>query len=339
MTLSAGVETWSLKKPFAIARGVKTEAVTVVARVSDGRHVGRGEATPYARYGETPLAARDQIMACVGLVDGPDEAVGDPAARRARLAEKLSAGAARNALDCALWDLEAKRTGRRVADVAGLTPPASTTTAVTLSVGAPDAMAAAARDAVSSLRARLLKVKLGDGDVAEETARLRAVSAAAQDARLIVDANEGWELETLAALDPICVEVGALFVEQPIPAEQTASLDALSLQTPLCADEACHTSADLGSLKGRYQVVNIKLDKTGGLTEAIALRAAALAAGYDVMIGCMVAGSLAMAPAYLLTQGAIAVDLDGPLLLAHDHQPPIRYDGATMTSPPRELWG
>lgn len=339
MALTIAIEHWALKRPFKIARGEKTEAVTVTARVSDGAHVGQGEATPYARYGETPEAAADLAESMRGVVDGPDAAAGSPAQRRAALAGALPPGAARNAVDCALWDLEAKRADRRVAELAGLSPPSHVPTAMTLSLGAAEAMADAARAAVADLGARVLKAKLGAGDVAEERARLQAIRAAAPDARLIVDANEGWRPEVLAEMDAPCQDVGALFIEQPLPSDQDAALDGLSLKTPLCADESCHTAADLPALQGRYQVVNVKLDKTGGFTEALALRAAALDAGFDVMIGCMMAGSLAMAPAYLLTEGALAVDLDGPLWLAGDRPNAIRYDGATMFPPSPALWG
>ena len=335
MPLSVGIEHWELAAPFAIARGVKTEAVTVTVRISDGKHVGAGECTPYARYGETPEQVRAALWELHSQFSAEQMAAASPAVLRSQLAGALTAGAARNALDCALWDLEAKQTGRTVADLAGLTPPSEAVTAVTLGIDTAEAMAAAAKKA----NAPLLKVKLGAGDVAGETARLRAIRAAAPKAKLIIDANEGWTAESLTALDPICVEIGALFIEQPLPADADAVLTDLSLQTPLCADESCHTAKDLPRLKGRYQVVNVKLDKTGGLSGAIDLRAAALADGFEIMVGCMMAGSLAMAPAYLLTEGALAVDLDGPLWLKKDREPPIKFIGTRMFPPPRELWG
>lgn len=336
--VSVGVEHWPLAKPFAIARGVKTEAVTVVVRVSDGALVGLGEATPYARYGETVESVQAEIESVADLVSAPLDD-GSLAQRRAAVAARLKPGAALNAVDCALWDLEARRAGTPVSVLAGLSPPDSVITAVTISLDTPEAMAQAAQEAVTDLGATLLKAKLGSGDAAGEAERLEAIRAAAPDARLIVDANEGWTPELLATLDPVCASIGALFIEQPLPADQDAALDGLGLVTPLCADESCHTLDDLERLAGRFRVVNIKLDKTGGLTGAIALREAALAQGFDVMVGCMVAGSLAMAPAYLLTAGALAVDLDGPLLLANDRPDAILYEGARMFPPGAALWG
>lgn len=335
LALSVGVERWPLAKAFTISRGAKTDAVTVVARVSDGRHVGVGEATPYARYGETPEAVADAVEAQRGLL-GAAESL---AAERAVLVDRLPAGAARNALDCALWDLEAKQTGCRVADLAGLTPPPSVTTAVTLSIDTPQAMGEEAARLVSEKKASLIKAKLGAGTVEEEAERLRAIRAGAPKASLIIDANEGWSIDVLKALDPLMAEIDVLFVEQPLPSAEDSALGSLTLKTRLCADESCHTADDLDRLAGLYQVVNVKLDKTGGLTGGIALREEALARGFETMIGCMVAGSLAMAPAYLLTEGALAVDLDGPLLLAGDRQDAIRYDGVQMHAPSAALWG
>lgn len=342
MALSVGTERWPLERPFAIARGVKTEAVTLVVRVAepgaDGRiRVGMGEAVPYARNNEDPESAADAIEALRGWIDEP--AAGTPAERRQRLLSELPPGAARNAADCALWDLEAKLTGRSVADLAGLSAPRSVETAFTISLAAPEEMAEAARRAVEAGRGSLLKIKLGDGSAEQETARLRAVRKAAPKARAIVDANEGWSLETLQAMDPVCAEIGAVFIEQPLPADQDESLRGVALTTPLCADESCHGPADLERLKGLFSVVNLKLDKTGGLTEALALRAAAIDRGFGLMVGCMVAGSLAMAPAFLLCRDALAVDLDGPLLLAADRAAAIRYNGSTMFAPEPALWG
>ena len=342
MPLSVGVERWPLASPFAIARGVKTEAETLVVRLSERRSdgqivVGLGEAVPYPRYGETPEGSADAVEGLRGWVDDP--AQGAPADRRSRLLEALPPGAARNAVDCALWDLEAKLTGRTVAELADLSPPKSAQTAFTISLASADGMAEAAREAGKQGRGALLKVKLGAGTAEEEEARIRAVRAAAPKARLILDANEGWSAETLATLDPVCADVGALFIEQPLPAERDEELRGLVLATPLCADESCHEAADLDRLKGLYGVVNLKLDKSGGLTAALTVREAALRGGFGLMVGCMVAGSLAMAPAYLLTEGAEAVDLDGPLLLAADRNPAIRYKGSVMFPPERALWG
>jgi L-alanine-DL-glutamate epimerase-like enolase superfamily enzyme len=334
--MTIGIEHWPLAKPFTIARGVKTEATTIVARISDGANVGLGESTPYARYGETPQSVLECARAWLAIAR--DNAL-SPAQRRMRLSATMPSGAARNALDCALWDLEAKQTGRSVADLASLSPPEATSTAITLSLDTPDAMAAAARGAVRDLNARLLKAKLGAGDLETEKARLFGIREAAPEAALIVDANEGWSVDTLSAMDAPCTQVNALFIEQPLPAEQDEALDELSLKTKLCADESCHTLDDLSALKGRFSIVNIKLDKTGGLTGAIKLREAAYAQGFEIMVGCMVAGSLAMAPAYMITDGALAVDLDGPLLLKNDRADAIRFDGARMYAPVKALWG
>ncbi|MEM1420077.1 MAG: N-acetyl-D-Glu racemase DgcA [Neomegalonema sp.] len=323
LTVRARIERWPLAKPFKIARGVKTEAVTVVVEASDGAHTGRGECTPYARYGETPDGVLERIETM------------DPVRDRTELQQTLAPGAARNAVDCAIWDLEAKRTGKPVAELAGLSPPASAVTAYTLSLDTPEAMAKAAAEA----QRPVLKVKLGERDIDLEAARLRAIAKAAPAAKLIVDANEGWDAETLAAMDPVCSEIDALFIEQPLPASEDDVIKGMGLKTRICADESCHVIHDLEHLHGKYEVANIKLDKTGGLTAAIELRSAATAQGFEIMIGCMVAGSLAMAPAYLLSEGALAVDLDGPLLLAEDRQPGIRFDGATMSTPPQVLWG
>ena len=246
----------------------------------------------------------------------------------------LPPGAARNAVDCALWDLEAKLCGRPVWQLAGLPAPEPLVTAYTLGIDRPERMAEAAR----AVRDRpLLKIKLaGDGADLE---RVRAVRTAAPEARLVVDANEAWNLATYEALAPRLGELGVALLEQPFPAAEDGNLAALPHPVPVCADESCHVTADLERLRDRYDFVNIKLDKTGGLTEALALRQAARAAGFGVMVGCMVGTSLAMAPAFLVAQGADVVDLDGPLLLARDRESGIVYEGSRMLPPPASLWG
>jgi L-alanine-DL-glutamate epimerase-like enolase superfamily enzyme len=325
LLLTVQVERWPIAGTFTIARGSRTEAVVVVAQVSDGTSVGRGECTPYARYGETAegVAATIESMR-ERLAAGMD--------RRA-LQDALPAGAPRNALDCALWDLEAKRSGRRTYELAGLPAPRSLTTAYTISLGAPEAMAeAAARVAGRSL----LKVKLGaSGDVA----RIRAVRAAAPHAALIVDANEGWRAENLAENFAACAEAGVTLIEQPLPAADDDALADCARPILVCADESVHDRASLAALRGRYDAVNIKLDKTGGLTEALALAQDARGLGFEIMVGCMVATSLAMAPALLVAQGARVVDLDGPLLLAKDRPEGLRYDGSLVHPPEPALWG
>ena len=319
------LETWPLRGAFRISRGAKTEARTVVVEISDGPHRGRGEAVPYPRYDETPEGTRDEIEGARGDVEAGLDREG--------LQSALPPGAARNALDCALWDLEAKRTGRAAWTLAGLAAPQPCVTAVTLSLDTPARMgAAAARHAALPL----LKLKVtGEGDLA----RIRAVRENAPHARLIVDANEGWTPPMLDELLPAFAALGVEMVEQPLPAAEDAALEDRRLALPLCADESCHTRADLPRLKGRYPMINIKLDKAGGLTEALALAADAKDMGFRIMVGSMVGTSLAMAPAALLAGLAAYVDLDGPLLLARDRSPGLGYDGAIMAPPTPALWG
>ena len=318
-------ETWPLAQAFRISRGAKTEAHTVVAEIADGPHRGRGEAVPYPRYDETPEGTQAAIEGLRGAIEeGLD---------REGLQAALPAGAARNALDCALWDLEAKRAGRPAWALAGLEAPAPCITALTLSLDTPERMGrAAARHA----RRPLLKLKVTDEGDAD---RIRAVRANAPAARLIVDANEGWTAPMLDDLLPAFAALGVEMVEQPLPAADDAALEGRRLALPLCADESCHTRADLPRLKGRYPMINIKLDKTGGLTEALALAAEAEEMGFRIMVGSMVATSLAMAPAALLAGYADYVDLDGPLLLARDRTPGLSYEGALMAPPEPALWG
>ncbi|HYD67019.1 N-acetyl-D-Glu racemase DgcA [Azospirillum sp.] len=320
-------ESFPIRGAFRISRGAKTAAEVVVAEVQDGDRRGRGECVPYARYGESVdgVAAALEVMAdAVAAGLGRDE-----------LQRTMPAGAARNALDCALWDLEAKGAGVPAWRLAGLTQaPGPLTTCYTLSVDEPAAMAAAARDVVA--RHPLLKMKLtGEGDLE----RVRAVRAAAPAARLVVDANEGWTLGHLDRFAPEFAALGVELIEQPLPAGQDEALRGVRCPVPLGADESFHGLDSLERLKGLYQVVNVKLDKTGGLTEALAVKAAAEAAGFGLMVGCMVATSLAMAPAVLLAQGVSFVDLDGPLLLAEDRVPGLRYDGALVHPPEPDLWG
>ena len=287
-----------------IARGAKTEAMVVVVEITDGDAVGRGECVPYARYGETV----ENVMAAVAGARPTVEASLD----RRELQTLLPAGAARNAIDCALWDLEAKRSGVPAHRAAGLAALAPVTTAFTISVDTPDAMAEAARRAAAR---PLLKLKLaGAGDVA----RLEAVRRAAPEATLIVDANEAWDPDALEAMMAACAAAGVALVEQPLPAADDALLAHVAHPIPICADESVHDRHGLAALRDRYDAVNVKLDKTGGLTEGLAVVAEAEQLGFDIMVGCMVATSLAMAPALLLAQRARFVDLDGPLLLAAD---------------------
>ncbi len=318
-------DSWPLAKPFTISRGSKTVAEVVVAEISDGALRGRGEGVPYARYGET-------IDGVVAALAAMSEAVAG-GLDRAALQDAMAPGAARNALDVALWDLEAKQTGSSVWALAGIDEPKPVVTAYTLSVDTPERMGAAARE---EAHRPLLKLKLtGDGDLE----RVRAVRDGAPKAALIVDANEAWTLDHLRDYGPALAELGVALIEQPLPAGQDSALAELAHPVPICADESCHTSADLPALVGRYDYVNVKLDKTGGLTEGLRLLAAARAHGFRIMVGCMVGSSLAMAPAMLLAQGAEFVDLDAPLLLARDRQPGLRYEGSLVYPPKPNLWG
>jgi L-Ala-D/L-Glu epimerase len=325
LSLNARIERWPIAGRFTIARGAKTEAVVVVAELADGPAVGRGECVPYARYGETA----EGVLAAI-------EAMREPLARgldRAGLQGAMPPGAARNALDCALWDLEAKRSGTPFAALAGLPAPKPLTTAYTISLGTPDAMAKAAAKALAR---KLLKVKLGGDDDGE---RIRAVRAAAPGAELIADANEGWRADNLGGNLAACAEAGVTLIEQPLPAGDDAALAGMSRTIPICADESVHDRASLAGLAGKYDAVNIKLDKTGGLTEALTLAAEAERLGFSLMAGCMVATSLSMAPAMLVAQRARVVDLDGPLLLAKDRPDGLRYEESLVYPPSPALWG
>jgi len=314
-------DVFRLAQVFTISRGSRSEAQVLTVVLTDGAHRGWGECVPYARYGETLESVTAQIEGLPAYVT------------RHALFDLLPAGAARNAVDCALWDLEAKRAGKRVWELAGLSVPGPEITAYTLSLDTPAAMQVqAAKHAFRPL----LKIKLGTPD---DMPRLEAVRAGAPEARIIVDANEGWSAEVYADLAPHLVRLGVELVEQPLPAGEDDALIGMDRPVPVCADESCHDRTSLPGLKGKYDVVNIKLDKTGGLTEALALRDAALAEGYDVMVGCMVGSSLAMAPATLVAQGARVVDLDGPLLLAEDRDVPLVFDDAGVHPPAADLWG
>jgi len=323
--LLARIEHWPIAGSFTISRGAKTEAVTVVAEVSRGGVSGRGECVPYPRYGETPEATLAALLA-----------MQEPLSRgldRERLQSAMPAGAARNALDCALMDLHAKTAGRRIWDLLGRSSPQTCITAYTISLASPEAMAEATARAAHR---RLLKIKLGgDGD----GRRIAAVRKAAPDCELIVDANEAWTSENLEQNLAACAEAGVTLVEQPLPAGKDEALKRIRRPLTVCADESVHDRASLDGLRERYDAINIKLDKAGGLTEALAMADAAQALGFEIMIGCMVATSLAMAPAMLLAQQARYVDLDGPLLLARDREGGLRYDGSLIYPPEAALWG
>ncbi|AWM86622.1 N-acetyl-D-Glu racemase DgcA [Microvirga sp. 17 mud 1-3] len=324
--LSVTVDRFPIAGKFTIARGSRTEAVVVTATIRDSEAVGHGECVPYARYGETVEGVAAAIEALRPQVEA--------GLTREALQAAMPPGAARNALDCALWDLDAKRSGIRAHLTAGVTrwPPA--TTAYTISLDTPEAMAEAAAKAADR---PILKVKFGapGGDLE----RIAAVRRAAPDATLIADANEGWTEDNIAEHFAACAEAGFALVEQPLPAKNDGFLGTISRPVAICADESVHDRASLDRLVGLYDAVNIKLDKTGGLTEALALADAAEARGFSLMIGCMVGTSLAMAPAMVLAPRARFVDLDGPLLLAKDREPGLTYEGSIVYPPAPALWG
>ena len=322
--LQIRTECWPIKGTFVISRGAKTEAAVVVAEIAEDGIVGRGECVPYARYGESVEGVAAAIAAFA-----PQIAAG---LGRAQLQTALPASAARNALDCALWDLDAKRARRRAWELAGLAAPAPAVTAYTISLDAPDAMA----DAAHKARLPILKLKLGASGDPE---RLAAVRSAVPDATLIADPNEGWNAGNLAANLSACAAAGVALVEQPLPADDDRALASAARTVAVCADESVHTRADLARLAGKYDAVNVKLDKAGGLTEALALIEAARQKGFEIMVGSMVSTSLAVAPALLLTAHARFVDLDGPLLLARDRPDGLRYEGARVFPPAPGLWG
>ncbi len=319
--ISVTPDSFRLAQVFTISRGSRTEAKVLTVRVIRDGVTGWGECVPYARYGESLESVTAQIESLDGEISRQD------------LQDALPAGAARNAVDCALWDWHAKHEGTPAHKLAGLPDPKPVISAYTLSLDTPEAMQTSA--AAQATRP-LLKIKLGTPD---DMPRLEAVRRGAPESRIIVDANEGWTAEVYADLAPHLLRLGVEMVEQPLPAGQDDMLAEIARPLPVCADESCHDRANLPGLAGKYDMVNIKLDKTGGLTEALALKAAAEAEGFDVMVGCMVGSSLAMAPAMLVAQGVSIVDLDGPLLLAEDRDPALRFDGSTVHPAPMGLWG
>jgi L-alanine-DL-glutamate epimerase-like enolase superfamily enzyme len=349
MQIDAGEEVWPLDKPFRISRGSRTETRVVVVTVSGGQHSGRGEGVPIKRYNQTPASVLAEIESIKSA----------PSLDRDQLQKLLPPGAARNAVDCALWDLKAKISGKRVwelpefakvycsrrpvGDAHGSRSEAATDrgfdrtqveTAFTISLDTPDTMATAAKAAA---HLPILKLKLG-GDTAD-LARVQAVHEAAPEARLLVDANESWTAKHYRETVPSLVESGVKLIEQPFPATSDDVLKSLDHPIPVCADESCHTTADLAKLKNRYEVVNIKLDKTGGLTEALHLAEQARQAGFKLLIGCMVCTSLGIAPARLLAGSANWVDLDGALLLARDREHGLLYENGKISLPLSQLWG
>jgi L-alanine-DL-glutamate epimerase-like enolase superfamily enzyme len=323
--LAVAVEAFPIRGSFVIARGAKTQALVVTVTLRAGAETGRGECVPYARYGESA----ESVVFAIESIRAPIEAGAD----RKALQKLLPPGAARNALDCAMWDLEAKLCGVAAYQSAGFSALTPLATAYTLSVGTPEEMFAAAANAAHR---PLLKIKLaGPGDAE----RLAAVRDGAPQAELIVDANEAWREENVLTNIEACAKAGVTLIEQPLPAGDDGILNRIERLVPICADESAHDRDGLAALQGRYDAINIKLDKTGGLTEALAMAKEARERGFAIMAGCMVGTSLAMAPAILIGQGAAFVDLDGPLLLAQDRAPGLRYEDSTVYPPEPELWG
>jgi L-alanine-DL-glutamate epimerase-like enolase superfamily enzyme len=324
MQIDAEEEVWPLKEPFRISRGSRTEARVVVVTVSDGEHLGRGECVPIARYNQSTESVLTQI-ASIKVEKNLD---------RQQLQRLLPAGAARNALDCALWDLEAKHSGKRVWEFADISVVDQVETSFTISLDAPKKMSAAAKAAASL---PILKLKLQGDDL--DLARVETVRGAAPNARLLIDANESWSPKHYEKIVPALEDLGVELIEQPFPADTDEVLETVDHPIPICADESCHTTADLPRIKNRYEVINVKLDKTGGLTEALRLCERARESGFKLLIGCMVCTSLGIAPARFLASSADWIDLDGPLLLARDRDHGVTCRDGKIGMPQRELWG
>jgi L-Ala-D/L-Glu epimerase len=324
MQIEAREEIWPLKETFRISRGSRTEARVVVVTISNGEYTGRGECVPIRRYNQT----------CDSVIAQIESIKGESALDRQSLQNLLPAGAARNALDCALWDLQAKRSGKRAWELANIPVVDHVETSFTISLDTPDKMGDAAR---TTAGLPILKLKLGGDDV--DLARVEAVRTAAPNARLLIDANESWSPEHYRKIAPPLKELAVELIEQPFPADADEVLENLDHPVPICADESCHTAVDLPRLTNRYEMINVKLDKTGGLTEALHLCERGREAGFKILIGCMVGTSLSMAPARLLASFADYVDLDGPLLLARDREHGLAYKDGTIEMPARQLWG
>ena len=323
MRITAAIESWPIARPFTTARGTKQTAHVVVATITDGNVEGRGECVPYPRYGDEPAVVAATINGFQGPFDRPE------------LLDALPAGPVRNAIDCALWDLEAKRSGRPAWQSAGVSKPVDVPTAFTLPL---DSTSAMGQQATVEQWRPLLKVKLGSDDVAADIERLRAVRTHAPGVRLIVDANEGWNMASLAEFAPVAATLGVELIEQPLPEGEDRVLAGFQSPVPLAADESIRNGSNLAALAARYQTVNIKLDKTGGLTRALTLADEARELGLGIMVGCMVATSLSMAPALLLAGRAQIVDLDGPDLLAVDREPGLPYVSGCV-SYSAAVWG
>src|SRR5438477_1430116 len=324
VAVDAREQCWPLNKPFRISRGARTEARVVVVTVTDGQHIGRGEAAPIRRYNQSPASVLAQIKS---VKSGQNF-------DRQQIQKLLPAGAARNGMDCALWDLEAKISGKRAWELANVPLAHEVETSFTISLDTPATMAAVAK---ANATAPILKLKLGGDD--PDLARVEAVRGAAPAARLLIDANESWTSDHYCNVVPSLRQFGVELIEQPFAADADEVLETLDHSIPVCADESCHTTADLPRLTNRYEVINVKLDKTGGLTEALRLCERARESGFKLLIGCMVCTSLGIAPARLLPSLTTWIDLDGPLLLARDRDHPVPYANGKIGVPSRELWG
>ena len=328
LRIEAQEEVWLLKEPFRISRGSRTEARVVVVTVSDAQYTGRGEGVPIRRYNQTCASVIAQIESIQSVRDLDRDKL------QPRKRSGLTPGAARNAFDCALWDLEAKRSGKRVWELANIPIVPEVETSFTISLDTPERMAASAK---ANSNRPILKLKLGGDKL--DLQRVEAVREAAPAARLLIDANESWSPEHYRKIVPTLKELGVELIEQPFPADADEVLETLDHQVPVCADESCHTTVDLPRLNNRYEAINVKLDKTGGLTEALSLCERARESGFKLLIGCMVGTSLGMAPARLLASAADYVDLDGPLLLARDRDHGLSYQNGKIGMPARDLWG
>ena len=322
--VTSSIEVWTLKETFRISRGSRTETRVVVVTIGDGEHTGRGEGVPIRRYDQTPESVLAQI----------ESIAREKNLDRERLQKLLPPGAARNAVDCALWDLEAKRSGKRAWELANVPIVSEVETSFTISLDLPDKMGRAAK---ANSNAPILKLKLGGDDA--DLARVEAVRQAAPNARLLIDANESWSPEHFSAVAPKLKQLGVELIEQPFPADTDDVLEKLDHPVPVCADESCHTTDDVPRLRNLYEVINVKLDKTGGLTEALRLCQGARQNGFKLFIGCMVGTSLGMAPARLLASSADFADLDGPLLLKRDRDHGLQYRNGKIGMPSPELWG
>ncbi len=325
-TMDVQIEEWPLVRPFVISRSIDTSAIVVTVRLREGASTGAGESTPYGRYEETPESVMADIESCREAIESGDSI------SAAALGLK---GAAANAVDCALVDLACKKRGTPAWRLLGLDDaPGPLATTATLVLGTPEAMAA---EAAQFAGFSILKVKLGAGD--DDMARLEAIRKARPGVRLICDANEGWSVEQFIGYADALAAAGVEMVEQPCPANADEGLRGLKLPVLVCADESCHVAADVEALVGKYDLVNIKLDKTGGITGALELAMEARRRDMGIMVGCMLATSLAMAPAILAGQYARYVDLDGPLALTRDRTPPVEYRGGKVFPAPPALWG